>query len=431
MGSLCSDSITENQSKLATLDQVNVIVILFFLAGCALVTVTATCYIFTRKNSDQRPLFVTLQMIFLNIFWMCFVVYFTSLFNNVFNTGGEIIEQEKIENMFATIGDTFFVIHDWLFTEQFLQSSLILPVAMDLLNQDDYLMKEQTKMASRVLCTARTAYYCMVVVWAVSSILTGLFVVRFAINILFSFITVIFTLSLLRIRRLISKIDAKRMLQVNYRLMNINLFCVGLQTVVYAADFVLAFYQPSSSSEPEVLNNQKNCRLVIAFDFFYWMAWVCLLTRTCLTSYMNIKFSQSLEQTNRQFFMIFNADLRTVQKKLQEGEEIRRAERLDKFYQDYANQQLTRIIMSFMNDESESAIASNSNVHSGHSTSLCIQDEMFEVDCGGDNTDNDNSSLGDSEQKQMFKLMESERERLISEHESHKLIEVDEDDFAL
>ena len=45
---------------------------------------------------------------------------------------------------------------------------------------------------------------------------------------------------------------------------------------------------------------------------------------------------------------------------------------------------------------------------------------MFEVDCGGDNTDNDNSSLGDSEQKQMYKLMESERERLMTMHSEHE-----------
>ena len=46
---------------------------------CAVVTIYTTFVVFTRKHSIERPTFVTLQMVFLNVFWVCFVVYIVLL----------------------------------------------------------------------------------------------------------------------------------------------------------------------------------------------------------------------------------------------------------------------------------------------------------------------------------------------------------------
>ena len=40
--------------------KVDLVVDIFFLAGCAFVTWPATAYIFYKKNAEQRPLFVTI-----------------------------------------------------------------------------------------------------------------------------------------------------------------------------------------------------------------------------------------------------------------------------------------------------------------------------------------------------------------------------------
>ena len=46
--------------------------------------------------------------------------------------------------------------------------------------------------------------------------------------------------------------------------------------------------------------------MILTFDVVYWFIWVTLVTRTCVTSYMNIKFSRDLRETNREFYMVFN-----------------------------------------------------------------------------------------------------------------------------
>ena len=48
------------------------------------------------------------------------------------------------------------------------------------------------------------------------------------------------------------------------------------------------------------------CRLYLAFHFFYCMEWLDCIFRSALTSYMNIKFSESIQSAKKQFNVIFN-----------------------------------------------------------------------------------------------------------------------------
>ena len=50
----------------------------------------------------------------------------------------------------------------------------------------------------------------------------------------------------------------------------------------------------------------------MAFYFMYWLVWVSDVMRCIITGYMNIKFSRSLQLTNRLFTMTFNAEMREV-----------------------------------------------------------------------------------------------------------------------
>ena len=90
---------------------------------------------------------------------------------------------------------------------------------------------------------------------------------------------------------------------MNYNLMNLNLLSYSYQTLVYATCMTLSFLLNDTK---ETTVTQYSCRLQIAFDFFYWLVWVSLLTRTSITSYMNVKFSKTLQVANRQFLMVFN-----------------------------------------------------------------------------------------------------------------------------
>ena len=51
------------------------------------------------------------------------------------------------------------------------------------------------------------------------------------------------------------------------------------------------------------------------------MLWVALITRTIITSYMNMKFSQELEKTNRQFQYVFNEDETTVKQVYEQSQQ--------------------------------------------------------------------------------------------------------------
>ena len=49
--------------------------------------------------------------------------------------------------------------------------------------------------------------------------------------------------------------------------------------------------------------------MIVAFDYIYCVGWLNLIGRTAPTSYMNIKFSRSLKQTNRLYQIVFAAEL--------------------------------------------------------------------------------------------------------------------------
>ena len=70
-------------------------------------------------------------MIFLNVFWICFAVYITLIWVHT-SSDQKIADQTPLANVIATIGDAFFVTHDWLFIEQFMLASMMMPVALNI-----------------------------------------------------------------------------------------------------------------------------------------------------------------------------------------------------------------------------------------------------------------------------------------------------------
>ena len=96
----------------------------------AVIVVGATIYIFKNRPIKDVPCFITLQMILLNGFWLFFMPYFVLLMYQM-NGEGESAKQTLVMNLLATIGDACLLLHDWLFTYQILEASLLLPNAID------------------------------------------------------------------------------------------------------------------------------------------------------------------------------------------------------------------------------------------------------------------------------------------------------------
>ena len=72
---------------------------------------------------------------------------------------------------------------------------------------------------------------------------------------------------------------------------------------------------------------------------------------------MNLKFSRELKKTNQEFVLLFSKEATTVQQALEANkkEELRRIkfDKLQNFYEEYADQELTCIINSIMSKSYE------------------------------------------------------------------------------
>ena len=79
MPDLCSGNSQEIQLFYDNLYHVDIIVVFILIALCALTSTIASLFIFCARSSDQRPLFVTLQMILLNLFWIIFLSYWITV----------------------------------------------------------------------------------------------------------------------------------------------------------------------------------------------------------------------------------------------------------------------------------------------------------------------------------------------------------------
>ena len=173
---MCNGSQEDISIFLERMEWINlfVVALLCLSSGCfAMVTTVIVC----RRKRDQRPRFVIFQLVFVNIFWLCFVVYIVLLSPQIFVDGQRIPSQTNIANTFATIGDYFFMMHDWIFISQYLRASLLMPIVIDERSND--LDKEklaiQKQRAKMIPIYADIGFYILSAAWLVVSVYTGSF----------------------------------------------------------------------------------------------------------------------------------------------------------------------------------------------------------------------------------------------------------------
>ena len=76
-------------------------------------------------------------------------------------------------------------------------------------------------------------------------------------------------------------------------MLNLKLITFGCECVVFGALFTLSIFNDATNYEDKYTSSE--CKINIAFVVVYWMLWVTFLYKTVLTSYMNVKFSRSLQ----------------------------------------------------------------------------------------------------------------------------------------
>ena len=136
MGQHCSGPNAED--LLDTVNQVSTYFVMVMVVLTIIIVVAFTIYIFCFRTSEQRPLFVTWQTILLNLFWIFISTYYIDIIVKLKTDPDYTIDvQTKMQNFYSSTADFFFVIHDWLFILEYLQASLILPVAITYFGQED------------------------------------------------------------------------------------------------------------------------------------------------------------------------------------------------------------------------------------------------------------------------------------------------------
>ena len=83
----------------------------------------------------------------------------------------------------------------------------------------------------------------MTIAWFTLSVITGNFIWRFSINVVFFFLTIVFLVSLFRIRKMIKKINTVKRFETNRRLLNLNLITFFVEGVTYGISFMLAIME--------------------------------------------------------------------------------------------------------------------------------------------------------------------------------------------
>ena len=75
---------------------------------------------------------MVLQTIALNLFWVFSALYSINAIRYLYdeNFSFSLENEMTLLNFYSSTADFFFVIHDWLFIQEYLQASLFLPIAI-------------------------------------------------------------------------------------------------------------------------------------------------------------------------------------------------------------------------------------------------------------------------------------------------------------
>ena len=87
---------------------------------------------------------------------------------------------------------------------------------------------------------ANVSFSVLTISWYIVSAVTGSFIWRTSMNVIFFFITLVFMGALLNIRKMITTVNANERLKPNHTLMNVNLVTFAFESIVFLNVFVLA-----------------------------------------------------------------------------------------------------------------------------------------------------------------------------------------------
>ena len=179
MSGWCEGSEIEVRAYYDNLDEWNDISVQVTISIGVVISLTASFFIFCKKRSSQRPIFVTLQMLLQNSYWIIYQAYWILTLLEIEKTGPNLMKDGRIENSVQTVANLAFLVQDWLYTEKFLSSALTLPIVLDMIIQKGD-QDERREKAIRIFKAVRISFYIILAIWFVTSMILISFTVRMA-----------------------------------------------------------------------------------------------------------------------------------------------------------------------------------------------------------------------------------------------------------
>ena len=129
----CSSDRDQNKDSCHHVIRSTYIFVVVVFSVMSVISIVALVYIFSAKRSSERPFFVSLSMILLNLMLVCYIAFFAMVGEESLQLSGFVIPKISwFSNMVAIIGNIFWLIHDWLYTEQYLSACFYMPIAISI-----------------------------------------------------------------------------------------------------------------------------------------------------------------------------------------------------------------------------------------------------------------------------------------------------------
>ena len=95
---------------MSDLKRINIEVILTLVSLQAIITIIPTVYILCKRTCKETPIFVSVQMICFNCYWICFISYYSILLAHMISDDEDKVDSTRGVNMLATFGDLFSIV---------------------------------------------------------------------------------------------------------------------------------------------------------------------------------------------------------------------------------------------------------------------------------------------------------------------------------
>ena len=137
-------------------------------------------------------------------------------------------------------------------------ASFQMPIAIKLFNEENEVDFEsesdneflRMKRRVRNIKWLANLVFCIITItWFTVSTITGSFVWRMSIDMVWLYITTVYIVSLLRIRKMINKVNRTERLKPNHDLMRVNLASFIFNWIIYLNVFIFATLVPESSDD--------------------------------------------------------------------------------------------------------------------------------------------------------------------------------------